>query len=72
MFELIADLFRADEVIRYEAALRGNANYLTSLDAPTRWSRILNWASKPGSHLSDALTTSSNVPRHRPPVPVAG
>jgi hypothetical protein len=36
VLELIADRFRTHEVIRYEAALRGNAAYLTSLDAPTR------------------------------------
>jgi hypothetical protein len=36
VLELIADRFRTDEVIRYEAALCGNAAYLTSLDAPTR------------------------------------
>ena len=36
VLELIADRFRTDEVIRYEAALRGNAAYLTPLGAPTR------------------------------------
>jgi tetratricopeptide (TPR) repeat protein len=34
VFELIANRFRTDEVIRYEAALRGNAAYLASLDSP--------------------------------------
>ena len=34
--EPIAGRSRTDEVIRYEAALRGNAAYLSSLDAPTR------------------------------------
>jgi len=36
VLELIADLFRAGEVIRYEAALRGNVANLTSLDATSR------------------------------------
>jgi hypothetical protein len=39
VLELIADRFQADEVTRYEGALRGNAAYLTSLDAPTRCGR---------------------------------
>lgn len=34
VFELIANRFRTDEVVRYEAALRGNAAYLTALDTP--------------------------------------
>jgi hypothetical protein len=34
VFELIANRFRTDEVIRYETALRGNAAYLASLDTP--------------------------------------
>ncbi|WP_309126996.1 tetratricopeptide repeat protein [Microbacterium sp.] len=32
VLELVADRFRTDEVLRYEAALRGNAAYLRSLD----------------------------------------
>lgn len=35
VFQLIADRFQTDEVLRYEAALRGNAAYLESLDADT-------------------------------------
>ena len=33
VFELIADRLRTDEVQRYEAAIRGNAAYLESLDS---------------------------------------
>ncbi|WP_182524637.1 tetratricopeptide repeat protein [Nocardioides dongkuii] len=33
VLQLVADKFRTDEVLRYEAALRGNAAYLESLDA---------------------------------------
>lgn len=32
VLELVADRMRSDEVLRYEAALRGNAEYLRSLD----------------------------------------
>lgn len=32
VLSVIADRFRTDEVVRYEAALRGNAAYLESLD----------------------------------------
>ncbi|TCP50081.1 tetratricopeptide repeat protein [Tamaricihabitans halophyticus] len=33
VLNLIADRFRTDEVLRYEAAIRGNGSYLESLDA---------------------------------------
>lgn len=35
VLEMIADRFRTDEVLRYEAALRGNAAYVSSLDDPS-------------------------------------
>jgi len=35
VIQLIANRFKTDEILRYEAALRGNAAYLEPLDSET-------------------------------------